>query len=138
MKKTVLAFIGMLLMSAFALANTEVSEEKDFLENNVKNRCIQTSEYVSGDWVKLSKRQLKAGAVYDVPEYSSYVLRFGGIRLRYTETVKLDNGSYDVYKGDLDDGTNVTASSSVSDRKVIFIDIEKQHLKRFLCIDPKK
>ena len=135
-------FLKTLVIGATMVAtlhgNAVVNDIQDFREGHANNRCIQTAEYVDGKWVEFTKRQLQAGAVYDLSVYNTLKMDFGGIKFKYNETVDYgkNSGKVDVYGGRLDNGDSVKVSSIVKNRSILLVEIEGQHPKKMVCIKP--
>ena len=139
MRKLILSTIVSMALAGSLFGATTTKDKTDYREGNTVNRCIQVAEYVNDGWVEFTKRQLRASSVFDLNTFTPYKMDFGGIKFKYNETVEIDDktGNADIYRGTLGNGKGIKASSLVNNRSILFVEIEGQHLKKMICVNPK-
>ena len=130
-------FIGVVLSLMVTTLNAMVqAAPQDFRDGGVENTCIQVSEFVDNRWVNLSEKQLKDTLIFRLSIYNERVMVFGTIKMRYIKTIS-GKKTIDRYTGVLNNGKLVSASGLTSNRNIIYINIEDQHLKKMLCVSPE-
>ena len=134
MRKMILGVLMSIAVSVQLLASTGVSDHR---QENKENICLEVASFnsITNEWEEYSDRKLRSGKVYSLSHYDDYKINIGGVKFRFSKTIKSNENEYmDIYEGNLDNGTFVEIAGVTTNRGVLILKIKDEDMKKVVCI----